>query len=115
MTTTDLQFRVGYRLYIGQDEGVYFSQPADGKVKLTTDAGGADDIELEGGITLDGDVTIDTGHTFTWSNDGTSASANTSYTTVATTLASGNCIGYIPITIGAVSARLMAWSGGQYL
>jgi len=88
-----------------RDDGLYVYSSTDGQLDIVADTT----------LNLDGDITIGTGHTFTWSNDGTSASANTSYDTVATTLASGNVIGYIPATVGTVTGYLLFWSGAQLL
>jgi hypothetical protein len=46
-------------------------------------------------------------------NDGASASANTSYNCVAANAgtASGNVIGYVPVSVAGVSAYFLLWSG----
>lgn len=71
---------------------------------------GTINVEAPNGITLDGNLTYDTGHTVTYSNDGTSASGN--YTKLGCkALVSGNVCGYIPVTIGTSTLYLLAWSG----
>jgi len=99
------EMRVPYRLYIGDDEGVYLSAPADGKIKVTADAGGADDIELQGGITLDGNITVDTGHYFIFSDDSTSASGGQ-----LTSVAQASGMGYIKVTIGGETGYIPVMS-----
>lgn len=54
-----------------RDSAIYAQSPSDGNLKLVADTG----IELESALTLDGTVTIDTGHYMACSNDGTSASS----------------------------------------
>jgi hypothetical protein len=58
------------------------------------------------------DTYLDYNGQFTYTNDGTKASANTSYNPIgATDPVSGNIIGYVPITIGTVSGYTLVWSG----
>jgi len=109
------EMRIPYRLYIGTDEGVYISSPGDGQIKVIADAGGANDIELQGGITLDGNTTMDTGHYLIFPNDASAGSGNYDASLFKTEDTgggpSGLAVGWIKVMVGAVTGYVPVYSG----
>lgn len=58
-----------------RDSGITINSPADGKMKLSADGGGSDDIQLSGGVTIDSAVTLsgaDSANTIEWTGTNTS-------------------------------------------
>lgn len=53
----DMLVQTTEKIYF-QDTGTFINSPSDGKIEIEADAGGADDIRLDGGVTVEGNLTL---------------------------------------------------------
>ena len=86
-----------------------------GSTMYLENSSGGLNIEGPGGITLDGNTTLDTGHYLIFPNDGTAASGNYSGTPFSSVDLSdgpsGNAIGFIKVQVGTVVGYVPVYSG----
>jgi len=53
----DLEFKTNQKLNF-RDTGIYIQSPADGKIKISADGTGADDITLDGTVSISDSITL---------------------------------------------------------